>query len=248
MSVGNILSVRNLEVKINSHKILNDISFEVARDSTLAIIGPNGAGKSTLFKAILGLVAYSGTIEWAKDIKIGYVPQKLYVGKDIPLTVKEFLGFKDKNRNHISESLVSVGLGSERGEMHRGLRLLKTKLGSLSGGELQRVLIAFALLGDPQVLLFDEPTSGIDISGEETIYSLINKLQADKDLTIIFISHELEIVYKYAGNVLCLNKEKVCFGPPKDAIDKESLQAMYGDEIHFYKHHDHNHNHDSHGN
>ncbi len=246
--MDNILSVHNLEVKFNNHKVLDNISFDVARDSTLAIIGPNGAGKSTLFKAILGLVPYTGEITWAKDIRIGYVPQKLYVGKDIPLTVREFLSFKDKNRLHISEALASVGLGSERQETHRGSRLLKTKMGSLSGGELQRVLIAFALLGDPQVLLFDEPTSGIDISGEETIYSLINRLQADKDLTIIFISHELEIVYKYAANVLCLNKEKVCFGPPKDAIDKESLQAMYGDEIHFYKHHNHNNDHNRHGN
>jgi len=114
-------------------------------------------------------------------------------------------------------------------------------LGVLSGGELQRVLIAFAILGNPNVLLFDEPTSGVDISAEETVYSLISKLKEEKDLTIIFISHELEIVYRYAANVLCLNKEKVCFGPPKKAIDTASINKLYGEDVNFFKHHNHTH-------
>ncbi len=241
MPEGNILKVSNLKVKFDSHLVLDDINFDLKRDSTLAIIGPNGAGKTVLFKAILDLIGYLGSVSWASDVKIGYVPQKLSIAKDIPLTVEEFLKFKEKDHSKISKSLRSVGLGDEGGnDLHKGSRLLGTRMGALSGGELQRVLIVFALLGDPNVLLFDEPTAGVDTVGEETVYALINKLKKEKDLTIVFISHELDVVYKYADTVLCLNKVGVCWGPPKEAIDKKSLQAMYGEDVHFYTHqHDH---------
>ena len=246
MNESILLSVSGLKVKFNSHLILDDLSFDVKRDSTLAILGPNGAGKTVLFRAMLGLIPFEGKIAWAPDVKGGYVPQKLFVGKDIPLTVSEFLEIKEKDRSKVLGVLKEVGLGdSSLQEIHRGARLLKTKLGVLSGGELQRVLIAFALLGGPNVLLFDEPTSGVDISAEETVYALISKLKKEKDLTIIFISHELEVVYRFADSVLCLNKQKVCFGPPREAIDKKSLEALYGEEVHFYKHHNHEHYHEN---
>lgn len=208
-----ILSIKNLSVKFDEHVVLKDITFDVQRDDTVAIIGPNGAGKSVLFRAILGLIPYKGEVTWTSGTRVGYVPQKLSVGKDIPITVSEFLKAKEKNSKKIEEVLASVGIKD-------GVTL-KTKLGALSGGEMQRVLIAYALLGDPHVLLFDEPTSGVDVVGEETIYALIHKLQKRVDLTIIFISHELEIVNQYAANVLCLNKEKICFGPPENC-DRQS--------------------------
>lgn len=239
MQNSNILSVNSLKVEFNNHIILDDISFEVVRDDTLAIIGPNGAGKSVLFRALLGLVPYTGRIEWANDARIGYVPQKLSIAKDIPLTVNEFLRFKENDKNVIHKVLESVGFLKEAKHSHDDKRVLETRMGALSGGELQRVLIAYALLGDPNVLLFDEPTAGVDVVGEETVYSLIHKLQADDDLTIIFISHELQVVNQYATSVLCLNREKICFGPPSTAIDKESLAKMYGEEAHLYKHHAH---------
>ncbi len=232
-----LLSVSNLNVRFDHHVILKDISFKVGFDDSVAVIGPNGAGKTVLFRAILGLVPYEGKVEWAPNVKIGYVPQKLFVAKDIPLAVVEFLGFKEKDPKKIYSILEEVGFG-EKGsqDVHQGNRLLKTKLGVLSGGELQRVAIAFALLGEPQVLLFDEPTSGIDISGEETVYSLITRLQKEKRLTVIFISHELTIVYKHANNVLCLNKEKISIGPPRKVIDKKTLEKLYGEEVHLHKH------------
>jgi zinc transport system ATP-binding protein len=235
----NILTVSGLNVEFNNHVILDDVSFEVGRDSTLAIIGPNGAGKSVLFRALLGLIPYKGTVTWNSDAKIGYVPQKLAVTNDLPLTVNEFLHFKEKDQKKIYEVIESVGFMKEASHVHNDKRVLGTRLGDLSGGELQRVLIAYALLGEPNVLLFDEPTAGVDIAGEETVYSLIHKLQADEDLTIIFISHELGVVYQYADTVLCLNKEKVCYGPPRIVIDKESLAKMYGEEVHLYQHHEH---------
>jgi len=235
-----LLSVAGLNVKFNSHKIVDDVSFDVVRDSTLAIIGPNGAGKTVLFRAILGLIPYNGKVTWAADVKIGYVPQKLFVSKDFPLTVSEFLHFKESDHKKIHEILNAVGFKEvPASHVHNDVRVLRTKLGALSGGELQRVLIAYALLGKPNVLLFDEPTSGVDVSAEETIYSLIDKLKAEKDLTIIFISHELQVVYKYADSVLCLNKEKICFGPPREVVDKESLTKLYGEDVSLYQHHDH---------
>lgn len=235
---NSLLSVSNLKVKFDHHAVLDDISFDVKKDETLAVIGPNGAGKTVLFRALLGLLPYQGKIEWVKNIKIGYVPQKLAIAKDIPLTTSEFFALKEKNKKEIEKVLVSVGF--EEDKPHKGHlqeHVLKRKLGVLSGGELQRVLIAFALLGHPDVLLFDEPTSGVDISAEETIYELLHKLQKNEKLTIILISHELQVVYKYANNVLCLNKEKVCFGPPREVLDKESLAKLYGGEVGFYQHH-----------
>lgn len=235
---SNILSVTGLKVVFDNHTILDDVSFDVRRDGTLAIIGPNGAGKTVLFRALLGLIPYQGKVVWNPDARIGYVPQKLAITKDLPLTANEFLRFKEKDQEKIYEAIESVGFLKEADHLHNDKRVLNTRMGDLSGGELQRVLIAYALLGDPNVLLFDEPTAGVDIAGEETVYSLIHKLQADEDLTIIFISHELGVVYQYAETVLCLNKEKICYGPPRAVIDKESLAKMYGEEVHLYKHHD----------
>lgn len=231
-----ILKVTNLKVKFNNHVIIKDISFELKRDSTLAIIGPNGAGKSVLFRAMLGLIPYSGEVVWAKDIRIGYVPQKLSIGKDLPLTVEEFMHFKEKNKEKILKAMKCVGFLEEAKHAHNDVRVLKTPLGVLSGGELQRVMIAYALLGDPNVLLFDEPTAGVDVTGEETVYSLINKLKSDEDLTIIFISHELQVVYEHADTVLCLNKEQISFGPPMEAVTKENLEKLYGEHISLHQH------------
>lgn len=233
-----ILKVSGLKVEFNGHVVLDDVSFSVKRDDTLAIIGPNGAGKSVLFRSLLGLVQYEGKIEWAADAKIGYVPQKLSVPKDLPLTAREFLSFKEKDSKRIHEVLEEVGFQKSAEHSHNDHRVMNTRLGALSGGELQRILITYALLDNPNVLLFDEPTAGVDIAGEETIYGLIHRLQAKADLTIIFISHELQVVNKYANNVLCLNKEKLCFGPPLQAIDKKTLEKMYGEEVHLYRHHD----------
>lgn len=219
-----ILQVENLGVKFHDNHVLKDVNFSVNKGDVLAIVGPNGAGKSVLFRAILGLIPYYGQVQWAKGVKISYVPQKLNVDRDIPLSVAEFLKFKTKN---YKESIKAVGLKED---------ILKQRLGWLSGGQLQRVLIAWAMVDDPDVLLFDEPTSGIDIGGEETIYNLLAKLNKEREMTIFLISHELNIVYKYANNVLCLNKEMVCYGAPNQVLDPQSLAKLYGGETSFYKH------------
>jgi zinc transport system ATP-binding protein len=231
-----ILKVENLSVKFENHTALTGISFELNKGDTLAILGPNGAGKSVLFRAILGLIPYSGKVEWSLKLKINYVPQKFHIEKDIPLSVWEFMKFKSSSHDEIISALKAVGLADGHDEYHMEEHFLKQRLGWLSGGQLQRVLIAWSILDNPDVLLFDEPTTGIDIGGEETIYHLLRKLNTERKMSMLLISHDLNIVYKYADSVICLNKQMFCYGIPSQALDPLALHKLYGDEMNFYKH------------
>jgi len=202
-----ILTVANLTVKFGNHLILDNLNFNVVRDGTVAVVGPNGAGKSVLFKSLLGIIPYSGKVKWSVDAKIGYVPQKLSVSGDLPITVFEFLRLKENDNQKIKETLSLVGFKEKAEHIHHDMRVLNSRLGSLSGGELQRILMAYSLLGDPNVLLLDEPTAGVDIKGEETFYNLFEKLKKDTDLTIIFISHDTKVVERYADTVIEITHE-----------------------------------------
>ena len=233
-----VLTVENLGVKFDENEVLKGMNFFVQKGDVLAIVGPNGAGKSVLFQALLGLLPYSGEIKWMKGAKISYVPQKLHIDKELPLSVEEFMRLKSKNKDEIIKALNSVGITDE---YHIEKHFLKKRLGWLSGGQLQRVLIAWAIVDDPDVLLFDEPTAGIDVGGEETIYNLIKKLRDQRDMTVLLISHDLNIVYKYANNVLCVNKKMLCYGAPNDVLDPSALVNLYGGEAGFYKHEHHQH-------
>lgn len=229
-----ILEVRNLSVAFGKLKILSDLSFSVKQASTLAVIGPNGAGKTLLFKALIGAETHAGEVRWKPGIKIGYIPQKLDLERDLPITAFEFLAAKAKimglSRSHVEESLKLVDLP---------LAAAKQPIRNLSGGQFQRVLIAFAFIGDPDVLLFDEPTAGVDAPGQEKIYELINRLKKENKLTVIIISHDLSLVYEYADEVLCLNREKVCFGAPRDVLEPKALEELYGSPRKYYSHNDH---------
>ena len=202
-----ILTVENLGVRFGEHEVLKDLNFFVQKGDILAIVGPNGSGKSVLFRALMNLVPFSGKMKWTERLKINYVPQKFFVDAELPLSVGEFMEFKTKSRSKIIETLKSVGLTEHHDEHHIIHHILNRRLGWLSGGQMQRVLIAWSILDNPDVLLFDEPTSGIDVGGEETIYNLLRKIKEERSLTIILISHDLNIVYKYANNVICLNKK-----------------------------------------
>jgi len=235
-----ILKVKDLSVGFERDKVITGLDFSVNKGDVVAIVGPNGAGKSVLFRALLGLIPHFGQIEWARDLKISYVPQKFSIDKELPLSVEEFLKFKKKKTADIVDTLESLGIMTAKhahhSEFHLQEHILKQRLGWLSGGQLQRVLIAWALLDNPDVLLFDEPTAGIDLGGEETIYNLLKKLHQERNMTILLISHDLNIVYKYATNVLCLNKEMICYGTPSTVLDPSSLAKLYGGEAGFYKH------------
>ncbi len=239
-----ILDVENLTIEFDGNKVLEGVSFSLNKGDVLAVVGPNGAGKTVMFKALLGLIQHSGKINWKPGVKIGYVPQKLAIERSFPLTVREFLALRlGKSSNGVHDEILnvlrSVGIKTgESQEYHLEHHILNRPIGMLSGGELQRVLIAWSLISNPDVLLFDEPTAGIDISGEGTIYNLLHKIQESSEMTLILISHDLNIVYKYADNVICLNKQMICFGAPNTVLDPQSLSALYGGETKFY-HHEH---------
>ena len=237
MAENKILAVKNLSVSFDGLDVLEGLNFDVEKSGSLAIIGPNGAGKSVLFRALLGLIKYEGSIDWSPGIKIAYVPQKIAIDRAMPLTVLEFFKLKTGNDTEIRGVLEMVGIKtSPDHEHHLEHHILNRKIGLISGGEFQRILIAWALIGNPDVLLFDEPTSGIDIGGEQTIYNLLTKLRKERNLTLLLVSHDLNIVYKYAETVLCINKVAVCFGQPGLVLKPEDLSALYGGEAEFYKH------------
>ena len=225
-----VLRVKNLIVDFGDERVLENLSFEVAENETIVIIGPNGAGKTVLLKTLLGLVPHQGIVEWRPGVKIGYVPQGLPLIKDIPLSIREFLRLGKVSDLEISEIMEDIGMGKA---------LLSRSIGNLSSGQFQRVLIGLGLLGNPQVLLFDEPTTGIDIGGEETIYNLLERLRVERHLTTILVSHDLSIVYKFAARVICLSKQAICMGSPREVLTSEMLARLYGGEVKFYQHGSH---------
>ncbi|MFC2061766.1 metal ABC transporter ATP-binding protein [Elusimicrobiota bacterium] len=224
-----VLEINGLNVRLNKQDILSDITIKVAAGDIVAVVGPNGAGKTTLFKTILGMIPYSGDIKvLGKPVKmvldrVGYVPQRFTFDKSFPLTVWELLelSIKRGGSERIEKVLDEVEMTDHK----------KKLLGNLSGGQLQRVLIARAVLNQPDLLFFDEPTTGVDMEGERTFYEIIKYQNTEKNTTVLMISHEINMVYKYATQVLCLNKDLFCQGAPKIAITEEMLQKLYGEDV-----------------
>ena len=213
------LSVSDLGVKSNGKVLLERVTFELARGSTLAIVGPNGGGKTTLFRALMNLVPHSGDVRWEEGTRIGLVPQSK-VATDLPVTVREFLALKSKG--DYEECMASVGLGRE---------ILAQGLSSLSGGELQRVLIAWAIVDRPNVLLFDEPTSGVDIGAEEPIYQHLSQLKRELGITTLLISHNMHVVMHYSDFVLALNRHPLFFGESSHLSHAKLLEIIYGAQV-----------------
>lgn len=242
----NALSVENLCVRINKHHLVENITFSVEEGSIVAIIGPNGAGKTTLFKAILGIIPSTGTVSMFgtpfkgrnSHIKVGYVPQRLEFDRTFPLTISELLHFtvppmcslqfykRAKEKTYVAKLLEIVGVKD----------LAQRTIGSLSGGELQRVMIAKAIVNNPRILFLDEPASGVDIEGQERFYDLVRRLNKEKGLTVILISHDLNVVYRFADNVLCMNRRLICSGKPKEALTDEVIKSVYGEMMGAYIH------------
>jgi zinc transport system ATP-binding protein len=225
-----ILKVDNLRVEFDKERVIENLSFEVKEKETLVILGPNGAGKTVLLRTLLGLIAYQGDIKWKPGIKVGYVPQRLPLIKDIPLSVEEFFKLKKSSTRETLELLNSVGI--------KAPDILKRGIGDFSSGQFQRILVAWGLVSNPQVLLSDEPMAGIDIGGEETIYNLLEKLKEERNLTVLLVTHDLSVVYQKASNVLCLNKKVLCYGSPKEILTPQNLSQLFGGKIKFYRHKD----------
>ncbi len=229
------LVVDSLEVAFGETEVLRKLSFSVPDGATVAVIGPNGSGKTALFKALIGALPFGGTVAWAEGTRIGYVPQRLDLERDLPLSGRDFLHAK---ASLVGASQAEVGRATKL--VNLGREIARRPIGSLSGGQFQRLLLAFALLGHPNVLLFDEPTTGIDEPGEELLYATVERLQREEQLTLIFISHELSLVYRMAGLVLCLGRRGVhCFGPPRQILTPETLERTYGAPMDHYLHEGH---------
>jgi zinc transport system ATP-binding protein len=227
----NALEVKDLAVRLGGTEVLRDISFSLPQASCLAIIGPNGAGKTVLLRALIGALPHTGKVAWAADTVFGYVPQKLDIERDLPLNGRDFLraraALAGSSGATQTEALRSVGLAEAA---------LSTPIGNMSGGQFQRLLIAFALLGRPNVLLLDEPAAGIDTPGQAQLTEVLHALQHNRAMTVLLVSHDLSVVYQYADYVLCLGRHGACFGPPRSALTPEMLFEVYGQPLRFHVH------------
>ncbi|HKB78718.1 MAG TPA: metal ABC transporter ATP-binding protein [Thermoanaerobaculia bacterium] len=228
-----LVRVSNLSITLDQRPILRDVNFEVDEGEAVAIIGPNGSGKTVLVKAMLGILPYEGEIVWNGAVTRGYVPQKIDADRSVPLNVRNLLESKaaviGRSKAEIAETIGRLGLTDE---------ILTTQIGHLSGGQFQRALIAFALLGNPQIIFFDEPTASMDEPGEEQMYHLIHRLHEDLRISPVVVSHDLTFVYRYADRVLCLNRAGICFGPPRGVLTAAVLTQLFGQRA-IYEHGEH---------
>jgi ABC-type Mn2+/Zn2+ transport system ATPase subunit len=242
-----VVEVKGLRVQVGGQPVLRGVDLAIPPGQLVALIGPNGSGKTTLLRAILGLqprlageIRLFGQDNLAAALpRVGYVPQRLNIERSFILTVREFLSLRLEATRHwfwhlhgksdrlIRESLSEIGVEA----------LWEKPLATLSGGQLQRVMIAFSLLRQPDLLLLDEPTAGVDVHGEETFYDLIAGIQKRRHLTAILVSHDLSMVYRHASWVYALNGVICCAGPPELVMNADSLKQAYGLHVSPYHHH-----------
>lgn len=238
-----LISVQGIFKNFGDRRVLEDITLEVAQGKIVTLIGPNGAGKTTLVRIALGLVnPDAGTVTHRPDLRIGYMPQKIKVEPTLPITVSRFLRLAD---NHDRQSIDAI------------LALLKIEhlkqqqLIAISGGELQRVLLARALLREPQLLILDEPAQGVDLAGQAELYQLISKISKQNNCGVLMISHDLHLVMSSTDEVVCLNHHVCCHGKPEQVSNDPAYLDLFGavtaKALAVYTH-DHNHEHDLTGN
>jgi len=239
------IAVKGLTVRFGDANVVDGVSFEVPRGAVAAIIGPNGSGKTTLLKAILGLVPSTGeTLLFGQSLhavrgRIGYVPQRFAFDREFPITAYEFMGLGCERcpRSEAEAALHEVGLMPA---------VLDKRLGDLSGGQLQRVLIAQAIVHKPDLLVLDEPSTGVDIVGEAAFFDVIEHLKETHGTTILMVSHDLTVLSSMVDTVVCLNGKLICAGPPKRVLTPESMNALFGEHTKLYEHLHEAHHHDPH--
>ena len=230
----NAVSLQNVRICLGDNLILDQVNARVPLGCSTAIVGPNGAGKTSLTLAILGQVPYKGVIEFAychnpAKPRFGFVPQKLQFDRDMPMTVMDFLlsgiqlfpiffGQSKKMKARIMEMLDEVEC----------TKLANRAFGALSGGEIQRVLLAQALLRDPEILVLDEPTSGVDFKGGQVCCELLNRIRKHRHFTQLMISHDLATVAAHADHVICLNHRVVAEGAPHQVLTHQVLTETFG--------------------
>ena len=237
-----ILSCSNICKSFGSDDIIKNASFHIEDHEKAAIVGINGAGKSTLLKTLLKLqTPTSGEVIYSTNVRIGYVPQKIHLDHSLPMTVERFLALKKGVKTQeISTALEQLSI----------THLRKNNMQKLSGGEMQRVLLARAILNKPNLLVLDEPTQGVDINGQAELYQLIHRTQQTLNCAVLMVSHDLHIVMADSKEVLCINQHICCAGTPESLSNDPTFMHLWGNQISqnvgFYTHH-HNHHHNMHG-
>jgi zinc transport system ATP-binding protein len=233
-----LLSARGLSWGSRGRSIVQRVDLDIAPREIVTLIGPNGAGKTTLVRLMLGLLApTSGTIARRPDLVVGYVPQRFDLDPAIPLTVDRFLELgRPRRPSLLPEVLAEVGAQN----------LGERQFNELSGGQLQRVLIARALLRDPELLVLDEPVRGVDYSGEAELYTLISRLRDERGLGVLLVSHDLHVVMASSDRVICLNRHVCCSGVPRSVAQHPEYARLFGPQaaraFALYQHsHDHSH-------
>lgn len=234
-----LVDVRHVGLQLQQRTILEDINFTVRRGEIVTIIGPNGAGKTALIKIILGLSkSDQGQVTLAQNVRVGYMPQVLMVESLMPLNVNRFLLLSPR-----ADQNKCLDMATELGITH----ILSSPIQNVSGGELQKVLLARALLNDPDLLVLDEPAQGIDINGQAKLYQLISNMRNRLNCSILMISHDLHLVIAGTDKVICLNRHICCHGHPATVMQNPEFINLFGTkvaaELALYTHH-HDHNHD----
>ncbi|MGC9368099.1 MAG: metal ABC transporter ATP-binding protein [Paracoccaceae bacterium] len=242
-----LITAEGMGVRYGGRVALEHVDFTIAPGEIVTVVGPNGSGKSTLLRALLGVIEPSeGRVTRQKGLRIGYMPQRLSFDGRMPMTVRRFLSLPERRSDaEARAALARVGVpGVERQQMD-----------TLSGGQFQRVLLARALLSDPQILVMDEPTQGLDQPGEAAFYELIEELRQETGCAILLVSHDLHVVMSASDRVLCLNRHICCQGTPTVVSNAPEYRALFGlgtgGALALYRHehdhaHDHAHDHDHH--
>jgi len=238
--MDNLLELSNIDLLIGKRHILHQVSLQLAAGEILTIIGPNGAGKTTLVRIALGLLQpTSGQVKRRSNIRIGYMPQRLHLDPTFPINVKRFLSMAGKHQSDTIESVLQ-----EVGAPH----VLESTVQGLSGGELQRVLLARVLMRDPDLLVLDEPVQGVDVHGQMELYQLITRIRNQHQCAVMMVSHDLHLVMAATDRVICLNQHICCSGTPEAVTNDPSYLELFGPQavknLAIYTH-DQSHRHDN---
>ncbi|TDE37999.1 metal ABC transporter ATP-binding protein [Antarcticimicrobium sediminis] len=234
-----LIAARDLSVRLGGRVILDAVNVEITAGEIVTVVGPNGSGKSTFLRALIGAITPSaGRIERAPGLRVGYVPQKLAIDRSMPMTVRRFLGLPHRISTAEADRVLD----------HAGAPgLADRQMTDLSGGQFQRVLLARALLEQPQLLLLDEATQGLDQPGAAAFYRRIEEVRQDLGCAVLMISHDLHVVMAASDRVICLNGHICCQGTPEIVADAPEYRALFGTgtkgALALYRH-QHSHEHD----
>ena len=236
-----LIRLQQVSVGFRQESVLENVQLTVNAGEIVTLIGPNGAGKTTLVRAVLGLLKPDSGSVWRKPrLRIGYMPQKLTVDPTLPLSVLRFLRLvPGVDRAAALAALAEVGAE----------QVIDSPLQNISGGELQRVLLARALLREPELLVLDEPVQGVDVAGQAELYRLITELRDRHGCGVLMVSHDLHLVMSTTDQVVCLNRHVCCSGHPEQVSGDPAFVELFGQDaqsLAIYHHH-HDHSHDLHG-